>query len=77
MPMPAAYKAARPGLRARRNAAAAGPISRAVLRMAPIVSAARATDRASADHIGQPDKTEGVPWAAASSELIELSSKGR
>jgi len=48
IPITAARTIARPGLRVRRSAVAAGPTSSAVLRIAPIVNAASATARASA-----------------------------
>ena len=77
--MPAAQAMAPIGLRARRNDAAAGPMRRAVLRMAPIVRAQRATERARAAHVTptkKPTECTRTPCAAASSALTEISNNG-
>ena len=77
IPMAAAIAIARPGLLVRRSAVAAGPISSAVPRIAPMLSAASATATASARRYVAPITRTRIPRAAASSGLRELSSNGR
>ncbi len=76
-PITIASRIARPGWRARRSAVAAGPISRAVERMAPIVMAESVTARDSTSRCSSPINRTGTPRTAARSGLSELSSKGR
>ncbi len=59
------------------SAAAAGPISNAVDRIAPMLTADNATASDSARRYRPPTSRTGMPRDAASSGLIELSSRGR
>ena len=68
---------AAPVRRVNRNAVAAGPISSAVERMAPMASAERPTATARATMNSEPTTRTGTPRAAAASGLSELSSSGR
>src|SRR5215472_11684054 len=76
-PMRTAQAMARPGLLVNRSAVAAGPISRAVLRIAPMVSADSDTATAIAIRHAAPASRTGIPRAKARSVLTELSSSGR
>ena len=68
---------AQPKRRVSRNALAAGPMSKAVERMAPMASAERPTATARATMNREPTSRSGTPRAAAASGLNELRSKGR
>jgi hypothetical protein len=76
-PIAAAQAQARAGVLANRRAAAAGPTSSAVLKIAPTVMEARATARATATRYALSVRRRRTPRAAASSGLTELSSNGR
>src|ERR1700733_5344295 len=75
--MTAAKAAARPGRLVRRSAVAAGPMSSAVDRIAPIVTADSDTATASAARYPMPTRRTRTPCAVARSELIELRISGR
>ena len=60
-----------------RRAAAAGPMSSAVDRIAPMVMADSDTAMARAARKAIPTRRVATPWARASSSLTELSSSGR
>ncbi len=67
----------RPGLLVSRSAVAAGPTSRAVLRMAPMVMADSETASAIATRHSAPTTRTPTPRTVARSGLTELSSSGR
>ena len=67
----------RPGRLVSRSAVAAGPMSSAVLRMAPMVSADSDTASAIATRHSTPVRRTGIPRTVARSLLTELSSSGR
>ena len=68
---------AQPNRLVSRSALAAGPISSAVERMAPMASAERPTATARATMNSEPTSRTRTPRAAAASGLSELRSRGR
>ena len=76
-PISAASAIALTGRRATRNAAAAGPISSAVDRIAPTVIAESATASASATEWVSATARTRMPWARARSAESVLTSSGR
>ena len=76
-PISRGYRMAVPGRLVSRRAVAAGPISSAVLRMAPTVTGGQRHRQGHQDEEGEPDGRTGTPRAAARSGLSELSSSGR
>src|SRR5579872_2710996 len=75
--MPAARAIAGAARLVSRRAAAAGPMRRAVERMAPMVMAERETATARAIRYPSPTSRTGTPRVAARSGLRGLSSRGR